>query len=276
MILRKHHAVLPVIALAGALALAGCNSGNDADDTSGSASETASATSTAAESSTASPTTSSSPTDAAPTAPSSDDGAQAGADSAAPTDTATEEDPSEGDTSESDAQGADPEDAVTETPDASADAQPTTTPPPGAGQGGAVASVENCRAQDLSGSVTPREGAAGSVILDLTLSNNGHQACKLSGYPGVSFADASGTMIGVPAERTGTGGTTVTVLPGESASAALKQSNAGDYGQVCNPHTTTSLVVYPPENEKPLNIPYETQACGNPKITQLEIQGFGA
>lgn len=269
MILRKHHAVLPVIALAGALALAGCNSGNDADDTSGSASETASATSTAAESSTASPTTSSSPT-----APSSDDGAEGGAESSAPTDTSTEG--SSEDTSESDAQGADPAEAVTETPGASADAQPTTRPPPGAGQGGAVASVENCRAQDLSGSVTPREGAAGSVILDLTLSNNGHQACKLSGYPGVSFADASGTMIGVPAERTGTGGTTVTVLPGESASAALKQSNAGDYGQVCNPHTTTSLVVYPPESENPLNIPYETQACGNPKITQLEIQGFGA
>lgn len=224
---------------------------------------------------------------------STDDAAPTTAQSPSPTTTVTSESPQ---ASPSPTQSPTPGDHAatspaatdqrTNTPAATADAgdgstsdtpsaQPTTTPPPGALPGGAVAAVENCNTNALSGSVTPQQAATGSVVLDVTLTNNGHQACKLVGFPGVSFVDADGAMIGVPAERTGAGGAGVTVLPGESASASLKLSNAADYGQVCNAHTSDALMIYPPENTAALTIPYQAQACGNPKISQLEIKGFG-
>ena len=68
----------------------------------------------------------------------------------------------------------------------------------------------------------------------------------------------------------------MTVAPGQSASAGLQETGAGSYGQVCNPHETSALVVYPPGSTEALSIAHSTQACGNPKIGQLQVKGFGA
>lgn len=101
---------------------------------------------------------------------------------------------------------------------ADAAAHPPTTPPLINISRGAADSVENYPVQDLTGDVKTEQGAAGSVVLGLTLSN---------------------------------------------------------HGQVCNPHTTASLVVYPPESYDVISVPYETQTYDNPKISQLDIKGFG-
>ncbi|MCY1684499.1 DUF4232 domain-containing protein [Kocuria sp. SL71] len=68
----------------------------------------------------------------------------------------------------------------------------------------------------------------------------------------------------------------MTVEPGLSASAGLQETGAGSYGQVCNPHETSALIVYPPGSTEALSIAHSTQACGNPKIGQLQVKGFGA
>ncbi|KAA9395421.1 DUF4232 domain-containing protein [Kocuria coralli] len=252
MILRKRHAVLSTLTLAAALVLAGCGGDEGSappEETSATSSESAQPTTTR------SPSTEPTGTESASTEPTAAD----------PTDTDTDSP----EPAESPSGTADPGNASGDDPAAMPEDPAAPAP------GGGAASVEACRAHDLTGAVTPQEGAAGATILSLTLTNDGQQACHLYGYPGVSFADESGAMIGLPAERAGSAGTPLTVLPGESASASLKQSNAADYGQVCNAHTSAALVVYPPDSYDALSIPYQTQACGNPKIAQLEIQGFG-
>ena len=150
---------------------------------------------------------------------------------------------------------------------------------PSAGQQGAAAQAAPagvCDASSLAGSLQPVDAGMGSVHYQLVLTNTGSQPCVLSGYPGVSYADAAGQPVGIPASRAPEAGAAVTVAPGQSASAGLQETGAGSYGQVCNPHETSALVVYPPGSTEALSIAHSTQACGNPKIGQLQVKGFGA
>ncbi|NKE08498.1 MULTISPECIES: DUF4232 domain-containing protein [Kocuria] len=264
MSVRQHRLMFSAVALTAFLALTGCGTGSEDASAPATTAQTPTGTtegsSPTQSGSTASPeasATGSTPAQEPAEATSTPDAPASAAPESTPAPSATAEQHSESDSG-------------------GAASRPTTTAPPGAAEGGAVASVENCTTQHLSATVSPQEGATGSTILALSLTNESAQACKLSGFPGVSFADGNGAMIGVPAERAGGSGATVTVLPGGSASAALKQGNANNYGQVCNAHTSDHLVIYPPENTEALTVPYQTQACGNPKIMQLEIKAFGA
>ncbi|MBX7556525.1 DUF4232 domain-containing protein [Streptomyces sp. tea 10] len=133
-----------------------------------------------------------------------------------------------------------------------------------------------CSAGQLSGSLTPQQGAAGSVIASLTLTTHGSAPCTLSGYPGVSFVDANGAPVGAPASRDASGAGTVTLQPGASASAGVRITQPGVIGQVCNPHQAAGVRVYPPDSYESLVVPYSGQACGNPKVSQLQVTGFGS
>jgi hypothetical protein len=133
-----------------------------------------------------------------------------------------------------------------------------------------------CYLPYLSLEAAPTQGAAGSVIATVTLTNDGDAPCTLDGYPGVSFVDGAGAMIGVPAERTpGAGGEALVLVPGQSATASLRISQAGNHSQ-CDPRPAAGLRIYPPENTESVVVPFTTQACANPAVQQLEIQGFGA
>lgn len=147
---------------------------------------------------------------------------------------------------------------------------------PGAPIAAPAADPGACDAASLTGALQPSNAGAGSVFYDLVLTNTGSQPCVLAGYPGVSYLDAAGQPVGVSATRDGSPGTPVTVAPGESASAPMREGNAANYGQVCNPHQSASLLVYPPNATDALTIAHSVPACGNPKIHQLGIQGFGA
>ena len=133
-----------------------------------------------------------------------------------------------------------------------------------------------CSAAQLAGSLTPQQGAAGSVIASLTLTNTGSAPCTLSGYPGVSFVDANGAPVGAPASRDAAGAGTVTLQPGTSASSGVRITQPGVIGQVCNPHQAAGVRVYPPGSYESLVVPYSGQACGNPKVSQLQVKGFGS
>ncbi|MEX5258997.1 DUF4232 domain-containing protein [Kocuria sp. CPCC 205263] len=133
-----------------------------------------------------------------------------------------------------------------------------------------------CTTSRLEVAAAPVGGAAGSVHVDVVLTNAGEDPCTLAGYAGVSFVDADGTMIGSPALRDATvPGTGQVLAPGESVTAGLRMSQAGNH-PTCDARTATGLRVYPPENTESVVIPFTVEACGDPRIHQLEIQGFGA
>ncbi|MEX5234592.1 DUF4232 domain-containing protein [Kocuria arenosa] len=133
-----------------------------------------------------------------------------------------------------------------------------------------------CTTSQLEVAAAPVGGAAGSVHVDVVLTNAGEDPCTLAGYAGVSFVDATGAMIGSPALRDATvPGTGQVVVPGESVTAGLRVSQAGNH-PTCDARTATGLRVYPPENTESVVIPFPVEACGDPRIHQLEIQGFGA
>lgn len=133
-----------------------------------------------------------------------------------------------------------------------------------------------CNASNLSGTAAPSNGAAGHTITTLTLTNKGPAPCTLNGYPGVSFVDAGGAIVGAPASRTEAPTAPVTLQPGASASTSMSITNPGVIGQVCNPHDVTGLRVYPPGSHESLVVSYPGQACGNPKVSQLQVKGFGS
>ena len=133
-----------------------------------------------------------------------------------------------------------------------------------------------CSASQLSGTATPSNGAAGHVITSLTVTNTGSTPCVLTGYPGVSFVDAAGATVGAPASRTESAAAAVTLQPGASTSTSLSITRPGVIGQICNPHDVTGLRVYPPGSHESLVVAYPGQACGNPKVSQLQVKSFGS
>lgn len=133
-----------------------------------------------------------------------------------------------------------------------------------------------CTASQLEITAAPAGGAAGSVWVDLTATNTGGSPCTLAGYPGVSFVDASGAMIGVPAVRdTSTPGTGQVVAPGESVTAALRVGQAANH-PACDARAAAGLRVYPPESTDSAVVAFPARACADTRVQQLEIQGFGA
>ena len=89
--------------------------------------------------------------------------------------------------------------------------------------------------------------------------------------------DPSGGTVGAPAARdSAASGTAVTLQPGQSASAPLKITQPGTIGQLCNPQQANGLRVYPPGSYESLVLSYPGQACGNPKVEQLQVRGFGS
>lgn len=151
------------------------------------------------------------------------------------------------------------------------------TPPAAGGPGEPDAQAGSCSVAQLSGSVTPDQGAAGSVLASVNLTNTGSEPCVLHGYPGVSFVDPSGGTVGAPAARDSAApGSPLTLQPGQSASAPLKITQPGTIGQLCNPQQANGVRVYPPGSYESLVLSYQGQACGNPKIDQLQVRGFGS
>ncbi|MFC4903163.1 DUF4232 domain-containing protein [Kocuria oceani] len=142
-------------------------------------------------------------------------------------------------------------------------------------RGAAAGRAGWCATSALGVSAAPAGGAAGSVWVDVTVTNTAAEPCVLGGYPGVSFVDADGTALGAPAVRdTGVPGTGRQLAPGESATAALRIGQAAVHPG-CEAREAAGLRVYPPENTRSVVVPFPAEACTGPGIQQLEIQGFG-
>ncbi|WP_207377519.1 DUF4232 domain-containing protein [Arthrobacter sunyaminii] len=157
----------------------------------------------------------------------------------------------------------------------------SSAPAPTAGNSAEAASPtgpKTCAAADLAGEVEDNigGGAAGSVYRTLVLTNVSSAPCaSAAGFPGVSYVDdTSNEQIGAAAVRSGENGNPggVFVLePGQSVVADLKETRAENYGEDCEPHQATKLLVYPPEDLQALEIPHEILACENPNVELLSI-----
>lgn len=255
--------VMVATGLAAVLFLSACGNGGDTTAQQQSAAQSPSASVSATPSASPSGPASQSPTESAAEAAET---SESGAVSAAPTPEETAAAP----------EAPEPE-RTASAPELSMPPAVPFTPPATDGQSNPGAQAGACNASQLSGNVTPDQGAAGSVLASVNLTNTGSQPCVLHGYPGVSYVDSAGGTVGAPAARDGAAsGTAITLQPGQSASAPLKITQPGTIGQLCNPQQANGFRVYPPGSYESLVLSYPGQACGNPKIEQLQVRGFGS
>jgi hypothetical protein len=121
-----------------------------------------------------------------------------------------------------------------------------------------------CRTGQLTGTLRfgPGSGSAGHMTGALLLRNAAAAACTLRGYPGVSFVDARGHQLGIPAERQGASGGTVTVRPGKAAGAQLSIVDVDVYPRAaCRPTVASGLRVYPPDQTAALYVAHPVRVC---------------
>lgn len=112
--------------------------------------------------------------------------------------------------------------------------------------------------------------------MNLVLSNSTSTACILDGYPGVSLVQAGSIdPIGAPAERNAQAPSNgpITLVPGASASAVLRYTQADNY-QECQREQADAVLVYPPGAEDHLEIAHPLTACSNAGIKLLSIGAF--
>ena len=132
-----------------------------------------------------------------------------------------------------------------------------------------------CATSQLSAEITNEQGAAGSRLVDIVLTNTSDEECTLTGFPGVSAVTGNdGTHVGPAALReTGTEAATVTLAPGAQARAGLKITNVGLLdAAACQPQDADGLRIYPPENTDSLYVAVPgLQACAG-EVDILSVQ----
>ena len=147
---------------------------------------------------------------------------------------------------------------------------PTTAPP-------APAGPALCKAAGLTATTdSTGGGAAGSVYMQLLLTNSGSEPCMLTGFAGVSLtAGADGAPIGAAAARDTTPATEVLLEPGQAGAATLRYTQARNYPD-CTVVPAAGFRIYPPEDTASLFIARPTDACSNAGINLLTIGAFQA
>jgi hypothetical protein len=135
--------------------------------------------------------------------------------------------------------------------------------------------VPNCGQAELRGALGPAEGAAGSVIAPLVLTNVGTRTCELRGFPGVSYvAGDDGHQVGPAAAMSGPRGGEVVLKPGAAAAAQLQMVNVANFdAAACLPTPVRGLRVYPPGDTASLYVERAGTGCaGTPPGNQLSVQ----
>jgi hypothetical protein len=143
--------------------------------------------------------------------------------------------------------------------------QPATTLTPGG-------RTARCSTSALRIALGSPQGAAGSTYTPLTFTNTGKVACTLYGFPGVSFLDATGRQIGVPASRDPRPSALVTLAPGRTAVATSAVAQAANYpSQLCHAAPAAAIRIYPPGDRTAVVLP----TPGHPQICTTSTQQVG-
>ena len=141
-----------------------------------------------------------------------------------------------------------------------------------------AAGTQLCKASGLKATTDATGGgAAGSVYMELILTNSGKSACHLKGFAGVSLTTGpNGQPIGAPAQRdTSVAVQDVLLAPGKSGTAVLRYTQAGNYPD-CAKTAAAGFRVYPPEDTASLFVARPSDACSNASIELLSIGAFQA
>jgi len=154
-------------------------------------------------------------------------------------------------------------------PGTSAPTSPAPAPAPG--------TPALCKASGLTATTdSSGGGAAGSVYMQLLLTNSGSESCMLVGFAGVSLtAGADGAPIGAAAARDTTPATEVLLEPGQAGAATLRYTQARNYPD-CTVVPAAGFRIYPPEDTASLFIAQPRDACSNADINLLTIGAFQA
>src|SRR5947209_2646348 len=142
------------------------------------------------------------------------------------------------------------------------------------GIGTSHSGLPECKAGNLKLALGPGDGGgAGSTYPSLEFTNISKTSCVMVGFPGVSFvAGDDGHQVGAPATRTGGIGAQVTLAPGASASALVKEANAENFDSgECQPVPVRGFRVYAPDDTASMFVPFGSaeNACANTKDGQL-------
>lgn len=134
-----------------------------------------------------------------------------------------------------------------------------------------------CKAAGLTATTdSTGGGAAGSVYMQLLLTNSGSAPCMLFGFAGVSLtAGADGAPIGAAAARDTTPATEVLLEPGQAAAATLRYTQAANYPD-CSLTPAAGFRIYPPEDTASVFLAQPRDACANADINLLTIGAFQA
>lgn len=144
--------------------------------------------------------------------------------------------------------------------------------------GSTAAATQRCKASALKASTDATGGgAAGSVYMQLILTNSGTAACHLKGFAGVSLTSGPGGQpIGAPARRDASAPVTdVLLAPGQSGTAVLRYTQARNYSD-CVVAPAAGYRIYPPEDTASLFVAQPSDACSNASIELLTIGAFQA
>ena len=158
----------------------------------------------------------------------------------------------------------------------------TTSPKPGAPMSTTSAPVSGalatCRSTSLriTVDVSQAGGAAGSTYYPVNFTNTSASACRMYGYPGMSFvtADANtGRQIGAAAQRDPQfGKQTVRLAAGGAAHACLQVADAGNYpASTCRPVTAHWLRVFAPGDTGAIYVNQSFPACTSASTSLLTV-----
>ncbi|MFF2243272.1 DUF4232 domain-containing protein [Arthrobacter sp. NPDC058130] len=168
------------------------------------------------------------------------------------------------------------------TPSVSASSEPTASgaatesSPAAASSQAAQAGTALCKADSLTATTdSSGGGAAGSIYMQLIVTNSGTEPCLLKGYAGVSLTTgADGEPIGAAATRDdSTPVVDVLLAPGKAGAATLRYTQAANYPD-CSRMQAAGFRVYPPNDTASLFLAQQLDACTNTDINLLTIGAF--
>lgn len=153
----------------------------------------------------------------------------------------------------------------------SASPTPTTSPPPPTSPPPAATGIARCPSAQLRLTVRDADSGAGQFHQQVILTNRG-STCTLYGYPGASFLDGQGRLLGSPADQSPGLVRRLVLHADEAVSAVLSVSNAGAYPDSrCRPQQAARLRIYPPGDRLPLLTADPLLVCSVPGSGQLHI-----
>jgi hypothetical protein len=125
------------------------------------------------------------------------------------------------------------------------------------------AAVGWCQTADLTVTWQGAGNATQKHYANLIFTNTGAATCHLGGFPALTFVDASGTPIGLPATQIPADQQHfVTLAPGATTTAQARRVNAEVYDtDLCQIVTTAAISVLPPGNTTAILLPESATAC---------------